>query len=347
MARKFAFVSCVLAALAGHASADELVRVRQRGGSGSAPLQGYLTKPKGEGPFPAVVLLHSCLGLGVQPTGDRRDLRQLGLCRALRRRFRDAGLERNLLPRLRRSRARRARRTGVSGDAAFCRRQAHRRRRLFAGRRYSAAARLHPSLDFKAAYRRLSSLRQSGECNTANPDAHSHWKARRGDASSKIARPWRERRRNAKLVVFPGASHLFDDPSVSAGGARVRHVAQIRCGRRRQCKVRDAGVSQREPRALVGPALANPNRWSTLLAPEDRAQTGRSTLRRGLVMLRREFLIGAAAGIFTASRGPRRRAEAIPPRYLAADGAQGRLHRLDGRQPRRECESLEPALRPL
>jgi dienelactone hydrolase len=28
-----------------------------------APIQGYLTKPNGHGPFPAVVLLHSCLGL--------------------------------------------------------------------------------------------------------------------------------------------------------------------------------------------------------------------------------------------------------------------------------------------
>ena len=28
-----------------------------------APLRGYLTKPNGRGPFPAVVLLHSCLGL--------------------------------------------------------------------------------------------------------------------------------------------------------------------------------------------------------------------------------------------------------------------------------------------
>ena len=27
------------------------------------PLRGYLTRPKGNGPFPAVVLLHSCLGL--------------------------------------------------------------------------------------------------------------------------------------------------------------------------------------------------------------------------------------------------------------------------------------------
>jgi dienelactone hydrolase len=31
-------------------------------------IQGYLTKPKGAGPFPAVVLLHSCLGL---PAGRR------------------------------------------------------------------------------------------------------------------------------------------------------------------------------------------------------------------------------------------------------------------------------------
>ncbi len=34
----------------------------------SDPIQGYLTKPKGAGPFPAVVLLHSCLGL---PAGRR------------------------------------------------------------------------------------------------------------------------------------------------------------------------------------------------------------------------------------------------------------------------------------
>src|SRR5262249_44928823 len=33
-------------------------------------IQGYLTKPKGDGPFPAVVLLHSCLGLRV----DRRSI---------------------------------------------------------------------------------------------------------------------------------------------------------------------------------------------------------------------------------------------------------------------------------
>jgi dienelactone hydrolase len=41
------------------ASAEALVRFA----NGGDPIQGYLTKPKGAGPFPAVVLLHSCLGL--------------------------------------------------------------------------------------------------------------------------------------------------------------------------------------------------------------------------------------------------------------------------------------------
>ena len=43
------------------ASADELVKFTSAG-RGEA-IQGYLTRPKGAGPFPAVVLLHTCLGL--------------------------------------------------------------------------------------------------------------------------------------------------------------------------------------------------------------------------------------------------------------------------------------------
>jgi dienelactone hydrolase len=35
------------------------IQARKRG----APIQGYLSKPNGVGPFPAIVLLHSCLGL--------------------------------------------------------------------------------------------------------------------------------------------------------------------------------------------------------------------------------------------------------------------------------------------
>jgi dienelactone hydrolase len=43
------------------AAADELVKFASAGGGD--PIQGYLTRPKGAGPFPAVVLLHTCLGL--------------------------------------------------------------------------------------------------------------------------------------------------------------------------------------------------------------------------------------------------------------------------------------------
>ncbi len=43
------------------AQADDLVGFPSAGQG--EPIQGYLSKPKGAGPFPAVVLLHTCLGL--------------------------------------------------------------------------------------------------------------------------------------------------------------------------------------------------------------------------------------------------------------------------------------------
>ena len=43
------------------AAADELVKFASAGQD--EEVQGYLTRPKGKGPFPAVVLLHTCLGL--------------------------------------------------------------------------------------------------------------------------------------------------------------------------------------------------------------------------------------------------------------------------------------------
>lgn len=44
------------------AAADELVKFAAASPAATS-IEGYLTKPKGTGPFPAVVLLHSCLGL--------------------------------------------------------------------------------------------------------------------------------------------------------------------------------------------------------------------------------------------------------------------------------------------
>ena len=48
------------------ADADEQVNFASAG-QGDA-IQGYLTRPKGAGPFPAVVLLHTCLGLPAERT---------------------------------------------------------------------------------------------------------------------------------------------------------------------------------------------------------------------------------------------------------------------------------------
>jgi dienelactone hydrolase len=65
--RGFAYRWLAAATLAGlvlfgpGASADELVRFASAGRG--EEVQGYLTRPKGAGPFPAVVLLHTCLGL--------------------------------------------------------------------------------------------------------------------------------------------------------------------------------------------------------------------------------------------------------------------------------------------
>lgn len=59
----------------GAAMADQLVKfpAASAGKSGSPAgfgIQGYLSKPKGDGPFPAVVVLHSCLGM----RADRRTI---------------------------------------------------------------------------------------------------------------------------------------------------------------------------------------------------------------------------------------------------------------------------------
>jgi dienelactone hydrolase len=65
--RRFAHSSLAAVALFGllasvaPVAADEIVKFTSAGQG--YPIQGYLTRPKGKGPFPAVVLLHSCLGL--------------------------------------------------------------------------------------------------------------------------------------------------------------------------------------------------------------------------------------------------------------------------------------------
>ena len=65
--RRFAHSTLAAAAMFGLLAsvepvvADEIVKFTSAGQGDT--IQGYLTKPKGRGPFPAVVLLHTCLGL--------------------------------------------------------------------------------------------------------------------------------------------------------------------------------------------------------------------------------------------------------------------------------------------
>ena len=55
--------AALFALLAGGAPAEADESVKFASAGQGEPIQGYLSRPKGAGPFPAVVLLHSCLGL--------------------------------------------------------------------------------------------------------------------------------------------------------------------------------------------------------------------------------------------------------------------------------------------
>jgi dienelactone hydrolase len=59
-AKLFALASLLVLAAPCEAAADRIVAFKTAAGE---PIRGYLAKPEGAGPFPAVVLMHSCLGL--------------------------------------------------------------------------------------------------------------------------------------------------------------------------------------------------------------------------------------------------------------------------------------------
>ena len=183
-----------------------------------APLQGYLTKPKGEGPFPAVVLLHSCLGLpsNRQALGETfagwgyvalfvDDFATRGLKETCSREFGEAVPDAlgalAYLATLPFVDASRVAAVGYSqgGDTAL---------RLASTRPdFKAAIAVYPPCANQAnAALQIPTLILIGKLDEVTP-------AEDCEALAKA-------QRNAKLVVFPGASHLFDDPGVS-GGKRV------------------------------------------------------------------------------------------------------------------------------
>jgi dienelactone hydrolase len=62
-ARRFCFAAALVAFTLAGGFAHGAERVTFTAADGATALQGYFAKPKGAGPFPAVVLLHTCLGL--------------------------------------------------------------------------------------------------------------------------------------------------------------------------------------------------------------------------------------------------------------------------------------------
>jgi len=214
------------------AVAEELVKFESAASlpGGGTEIQGYLTRPRGEGPFPAVVLLHSCLGL----PADRRSIAN-GLARwgylvlfvddFTTRSVRETcavdfpeGLSDALgalafisgLPYVDKARIAVV---GYSQGADTALQIASLRLppkfAIADNLRFSAAAAFYPPCANAARARlRLPTLILIGSADVVTPAADCEQLARNQPAA------------DLKLVVYPGAGHVFDDPQFT-GGKRI------------------------------------------------------------------------------------------------------------------------------
>ena len=195
-------------------------RVRFAGASGEA-VQGEMSLPKGDGPFPAVVLLHSCLGLPANRGQIAGALASWGYAALFVDDFATRGLKETCaveFPQVvgdafgalaflaGRSEVDSARVAAIGfsqgGDAAL---------RIAAspagsgGLGFAAAAAFYPPCDNEAdATLRIPTLIMVGASDSVTPAADC--------ARLAVRQPGM-----TKLVVYPGASHGFDDPEFGAG----------------------------------------------------------------------------------------------------------------------------------
>ena len=214
--------------------AEELVkfeaaarRLEQNGGHEAFPIQGYLTRPRGKGPFPAVVLLHSCLGM----PADKRSIGEMiagwgyvalfvddfstrGLTETCSIDFKEALSDAygalaflSQLPYIDRTRIAVV---GYSQGADTALEIASSRSLSgFAGldgAKFKAAAAFYPPCANQPDARLdMATLILVGELDEVTPAADCRRLAERQTGSG------------VRLVVYPGARHLFDDPAFALG----------------------------------------------------------------------------------------------------------------------------------
>jgi dienelactone hydrolase len=223
------------------ASADELVmfdsaapRSHQAGEGdlGRSPIQGYLTRPQGAGPFPAAALLHSCLGLPANRRAIGAALARWGYVALFVDDFATRGIKETcavdfdkgladafgalaFLSSLSYVDATRVAAVGYSqgADTAL----------VLASSRYAASFAIPGDLKFKAAAAfyppcqnqiaarlRMPTLILVGALDDVTPSADCERLAQRQAGEGA----------DVRLVVYPGARHGFDNPGFT-GGARL------------------------------------------------------------------------------------------------------------------------------
>ena len=223
------------------------------------PIQGYLTKPKGEGPFPAVVLLHSCLGLPATREAIADMLAGWGYVALFVDDFTTRGVKETcavdfgeglsdafgalaFLSTLPTVDPKRIAAVGYSqgADTAL----------QIASTRFASAFAVPPVVNFKAAVAfyppcenqadvrlKIPTLILIGQSDEVTPAAD----------CERLARRQPNHRTDFKLVVYPGAHHLFDDPGLVAGKRLL--------GMWLQYDAKAAAQSQSEMRDFLGAKL--------------------------------------------------------------------------------------------
>jgi dienelactone hydrolase len=213
---------------ASRAAADGLVSFPAAAphGQAGAVVRGYLMKPKGDGPFPAVVLLHSCLGLPSNRRAIEAELAASGYVALFVHDFATRGLKETCevdfpdgladaygalayLSRLPYVEPGRIAAVGFSqgADTAL----------KIAWSRFASAFALPTGLEFKAAaafYPPCSNV--EGE-RLAIPTLILVGAADRVTPAADCERLAKSQSSDVRLIVYPRAGHCFDDPAFAGG----------------------------------------------------------------------------------------------------------------------------------